>query len=204
MARIRAQPHGAAQFVDALQLAQLVNHAMRRGGIEFGGIGVLHAAHVARDIRSPSSACPRQMPKYGTLCSRAKRMALIMPSMPRLPNPPGTRMPSYSSSFALAVAASRDARPRSSDVDLHVVRQAAVQQRFLQALVGILVLDVFAHQPDDPLRRADSACARAWRSSAQIARAAASRFSRRRMISSTPCFGEHQRESRRRLHVLAP
>ena len=48
--RIRAQPHGAAQFVHALQLAQLVDHAVRRGRIELGGVGVFEAAHVAREL----------------------------------------------------------------------------------------------------------------------------------------------------------
>src|SRR5579859_1716653 len=37
----RAQPHGAAQIVDTLQLAQLVNDAMRRARIEFARIGAL-------------------------------------------------------------------------------------------------------------------------------------------------------------------
>src|SRR5579864_4210589 len=43
-----AQTHGAAQFIHAFQLAQLEDHAMRRTGIEFGGIGVHQAAHIAR------------------------------------------------------------------------------------------------------------------------------------------------------------
>src|SRR5207302_1861118 len=36
---------------------------------------------------------PKQMPKYGTCRSRAKRAASILPSAPRSPKPPGTRMP---------------------------------------------------------------------------------------------------------------
>src|SRR5665213_237907 len=40
----RAQPHGAAQFVDALQFSQLVNHAMRRDRIELGGICLLYTS----------------------------------------------------------------------------------------------------------------------------------------------------------------
>ena len=50
--------------------------------------------HTLRAYSMTSVCIPRQMPKYGTLRSRAKRIALSMPSMPRLPNPPGTRMPS--------------------------------------------------------------------------------------------------------------
>ena len=37
---------------------------------------------------------PRQMPKKGTLRSRAYFTAAILPSVPRMPNPPGTRMAS--------------------------------------------------------------------------------------------------------------
>src|SRR5687767_4276284 len=46
-ARISAQTHGPAQFVDAFQLAQLVNHAMLWIGIEFGGVRAREPAHVA-------------------------------------------------------------------------------------------------------------------------------------------------------------
>ena len=37
---------------------------------------------------------PRQRPRYGTPFSRAYCAARILPSMPRAPKPPGTRMPS--------------------------------------------------------------------------------------------------------------
>ena len=36
---------------------------------------------------------PRQIPRKGTFCSRAYLMASIIPSVPRCPKPPGTRMP---------------------------------------------------------------------------------------------------------------
>ena len=54
---------------------------------------------------STTAICiPRQMPRKGTLFSRAYRMAAIFPSTPRLPKPPGTRTPAQpvSSSPALA------------------------------------------------------------------------------------------------------
>ena len=35
----RAQTHRAAQFVHAFQLAQFVNHPMRRAGVELSGVG---------------------------------------------------------------------------------------------------------------------------------------------------------------------
>ena len=51
---------------------------------------------------------PKQMPKYGTLRSRAKVAAWILPSVPRSPNPPGTRMPCTCSRCAHRVAALED------------------------------------------------------------------------------------------------
>src|SRR5207244_2924709 len=48
LARPRAQTHGAAELVDALQLAELEDDAMRGARIELGGIGIGQTADVAR------------------------------------------------------------------------------------------------------------------------------------------------------------
>ena len=45
---------------------------------------------------------PRQMPKKGIFCSLAYRTAEIIPSMPRSPKPPGTKMPSTPESTSAA------------------------------------------------------------------------------------------------------
>src|SRR6185369_7132544 len=46
---------------------------------------------------STTAICiPRQIPKKGTFLVRANSIALIFPSVPRSPNPPGTRIPSTS------------------------------------------------------------------------------------------------------------
>src|SRR5579859_6994707 len=45
--RPRAQPHGAAEFVNSAQLAQFVDHPMRRGRVEFAGIRRLKSADIA-------------------------------------------------------------------------------------------------------------------------------------------------------------
>ena len=57
---------------------------------------------------SMTMACsPRQMPRVGTPRSRAQRRAPILPSMPRTPKPPGTRMASTPPSAVLAPASVR-------------------------------------------------------------------------------------------------
>ena len=44
---------------------------------------------------STTATCiPRQIPRNGTPFSRANLAAAILPSIPRMPNPPGMRMPS--------------------------------------------------------------------------------------------------------------
>ena len=67
----RAQAHGAAHLVHAQQLAQFVNHAMRRLRIEFRAVGVGQARRTLRAYSIVAHCIPRQMPKNGTLCSRA-------------------------------------------------------------------------------------------------------------------------------------
>ena len=72
-----------------------------------------------------------------------------MPSMPRLPNPPGTRMPSTWRSIRSAVAARIDFF-RFNPFDHHAlaVCQSAVDQRLAQTLVGVFQLHVLAHHAD--------------------------------------------------------
>ena len=70
LARPRAQSHGAAEFFDAAQFAQLIDHAMRRRGIELAGVGVARP-HTLRANSMHAVCMPRQMPKYGTFFSRA-------------------------------------------------------------------------------------------------------------------------------------
>ncbi|CRG03205.1 Uncharacterised protein [Streptococcus pneumoniae] len=43
-----------------------------------------------------ANCIPKQIPKYGTLFSRAYLIDEILPSLARKPNPPGTRIPSTS------------------------------------------------------------------------------------------------------------
>ena len=76
-----------------------------------------------------------------------------MPSMPRLPKPPGTRMPSKPSScdFVAAVVGSLGLQPLGldpGDVELEIVRDGAVGQRLLERLVAVLVLHILADDGD--------------------------------------------------------
>src|SRR5689334_16164749 len=50
LAGIRAQTHGSAQLIDAFQFTQLVNYAIRSGGIELGGVRLGQTADVACEL----------------------------------------------------------------------------------------------------------------------------------------------------------
>ena len=49
-----------------------------------------------RAYSTTASCMPKQMPKNGTAFSRAKRIAAILPSVPRAPKPGAHRIPSTS------------------------------------------------------------------------------------------------------------
>src|SRR5437870_3431694 len=50
IARVGSQAHGAAQFVHALQLAQLIDDAIRGGGIDLGCVGLFQSANIASEL----------------------------------------------------------------------------------------------------------------------------------------------------------
>src|SRR5712671_4633120 len=52
LASPRPQPHGAAQFFHAAQLAQLVDHAMGRRGIELARVCLDQSNHVPRKLHA--------------------------------------------------------------------------------------------------------------------------------------------------------
>ena len=94
---------------------------------------------------------PRQMPKKGILWVRAKRMASIFPSIPRIPNPPGTRMPSTpprSASAPRPSTCSASTRTTSTRVP---VGDARVVERLVDRFVRVAMLHVFADDGDPHL-----------------------------------------------------
>ena len=69
---------------------------MTAGYSTFSSNSVELAPFIPRTLRQNSivATCkPRQIPRYGTLFSLAYFAALIFPSTPRSPNPPGTKIP---------------------------------------------------------------------------------------------------------------
>ena len=184
-AGISAQPHGAAQFIHAFQLAQLIDDAIGRGGIELGGVGVLQSAHVAREFDHHGLHAEADSEIRNFVLARitdggdhALHSALSESA--------GDQDAVELLELGCAVGPAQIVRFDPVNVHLEAVRQAAVQQRFLQALVGIFVLDVLADQADvDLVFR----ILHAFQHAGPTAQVARPRFdlSSRKIISSTPC-----------------
>ena len=76
-------------------------------------------------------------------------MASTIPSTPRTPNPPGTSSPSTPARICAARSGAREVVARHPlDVDADVVGDAAVDERFLHALVAVGVVGVLADDGD--------------------------------------------------------
>ena len=107
--------------------------------------------HRLRAASTTAICMPKQMPKYGTLRSRANCAARILPSAPRSPKPPGTRMPWTCSRNGAGSSRSNTSRLDPVELDLDLVGDAAVRQRLDQRLVGVLEAGVLADDGDRDL-----------------------------------------------------
>src|ERR1017187_9092914 len=146
-ARPAAQAHGPAQLIDALQLTQFEDDAVRRPRVELRGIRILQAAHVARvlDHHGLHAQADAEV-RYLVLARIADGVDHALDSA--LAEAPRYQNAVVAVPLPLPSAAQHALGLDPVDVHLQAVRQPAVQQRFLQALVGILVLDVLAYQAD--------------------------------------------------------
>ena len=115
------EAHGGAHVLDALLLFLQADDGMRGGLVELGGVRALRGRRRCGRTRWWRSACRGRCRSRGCLFSRAYWAARILPSMPRSPKPPGTRMPSTSpmTDFGAVVLDVLGVDP--DDVDLGVV-----------------------------------------------------------------------------------
>ena len=117
----------------------------------FGSNSVECALASFRTLRANSivAICmPRQRPRYGILFSRAYCAARIFPSMPRSPNPPGTRMPPRPFNIFSAPSFSISSASTCTISTPQSLADAAVDDRLVDRFVGVLQLDVFADDAD--------------------------------------------------------
>jgi hypothetical protein len=117
------------------------DHRVRAAGLELGAVGVGQAGHVARELDGGHLHAQADA-QVGHLVLAGKAGGAILPSMPRLPKPPGTRMASYLASCDTA----RGDGFRVDVVDLHahMVLHAGVAQRLVERLVAVGQVHVLA------------------------------------------------------------
>ena len=104
-------------------------------------------------LRAPSTQAicmPKQMPKNGTLRSRAKRIACDLALRAALAEGAGHEdgVQRLEPGGDIAVGRFEQFGIDPLDVDLDPVGQAAMDQRFVQRLVGIRQADIFADHAD--------------------------------------------------------
>ena len=75
-------------------------------------------------------------------------MARIIPGMPRLPKPPGTRIPSNWRSFAGSLVVFEAFGFDPVNLRSQIVDESAMNQRFAQALVGVFEFHILADNAD--------------------------------------------------------
>src|ERR1019366_6039919 len=142
-----AQPHGAAEIVHAFQFPQLEDHAVRRSGVEFGGIGARQAAHVAgvfddQGLHAQADAEIRNLALARVADGVDHAVDAALAEAPRHQD----AVVAFELLFPALAHHAFGIDPVY--IDLQLVRQPAVQQRLLEALVRVLVVGVLAHQAD--------------------------------------------------------
>src|SRR5438067_4859237 len=143
LAGVAAQAHGAAEIVDAEQIAQLVDHFRGALGIDFGRIGVVQTRDVARVLdRRPLEAVADPEVRNAALARDLRRLH----HSPRSTIAESSRHEDAVGAVEQAIAARLLERLGFDplDVHLHAVGKSAVIQRFVEALVRVLVADILA------------------------------------------------------------
>src|SRR5439155_23805530 len=146
------QPHGAAQLVDPAQLAQLVYHAVCGVGIELRAVRSFETANVARvfDHRALKAQANAEVGDFAR-ASKFDRPQHAFDS----PLAKSSRHQNGVEAFkSLLPAVPRELLGfHPDDADLNVIGKSAVSERLVQALVGVLQLDILADDADRDLAR---------------------------------------------------
>src|ERR1035441_8289784 len=145
-----SQPHGAAQLVDPLEFAEFEDDAVRRARVELGGIGGFEAAHIAREFDHQGLHAQAD-PEVRHLALAGELDGVEHAVDAALAEAAGHQDAVYVFHEAPPALARHAFGLDPVDVDLQLVRQAAMQQGFLEALVGVFVFGILAHQRDGNL-----------------------------------------------------
>ena len=128
-------------------LGQEIDHVVGGGRLELGGVGAVEPAHVARvlDDRALHAEADAEV-RHALLAGVADRLDLPLDAaVAEAPRHQDPVEPGHVAGEPLALDA-LGVHPHHLDRGL--VGDAAVGERLVEALVGVLQLDVLAHHPD--------------------------------------------------------
>ncbi len=155
---VGAEPHGAAEVaVGGALLQALLAHPFgdqaddRLAGLaELGGRGLARSRRCSARPRCRPSACRGRCRRTALRARGRSGREAILPSLPRSPKPPGTRMPCSGSSSAAMSASSCSNSSASSQRMLTLTRLAMPPwtSASFSDLIGVGQADIFADHAD--------------------------------------------------------
>src|SRR5215469_2495781 len=148
-----AETHGTAQFFDAAQLAQFVDHSMGSGRIKLAGVGVGESAYVAGELDAGGLHAEANSEVRNLL------FAGIANGDQHAFDSAFAETAGYQDSvvlgelFLVGLVAGFEALSLDPvEVELEVVGEGAVDQGFLERFVRVFVLDILTNNADGDFR----------------------------------------------------
>ena len=146
-ARVGAQPHGAALFRDLLLLRHQVDHRVRRGGGKLGTHRPRQPGYMARKFHHGALHAQADAEKGNPLFPRIPD-GLDLALNATVPKPARHQHTSHPAQQRFNPLLLNILRFHHANADLHPVGDAPMHQGLVNALVGVLQPDVFAHHRD--------------------------------------------------------
>ena len=150
VARVFAETHRAAEGVDADEIAQFVDHFVRRLVVELGRVRADHPHDVARKLDRRALHAEADAEVGDALLAREADGAQLSFHAARAES--RTDQDSvHAGQLAVITLFLERLGVDVDDAHLHVVGDAAVHERFIERFVGIAELDVLADESDTHL-----------------------------------------------------
>jgi len=147
LAVVSAEAHGAAEFVDALEFAEFIDDAVGRGSIEFSGIGAGESADVA-GVLDDHGLHAEADAEVGHALFAGVADGLEHAFDAARAEAAGHKDAVVFGEEFLAAGPDEVLGLDPLEIDLEAMGEGAVEEGFLEALVGVFVFDVLADEGD--------------------------------------------------------